>query len=384
MRTMEDQAFLWLLLATTLAFSYVVWPYFGAILWGVIAATLFLPVHRRLTRIMSGHAGLAAITTVILTVLLVILPLILVASSLAVEATALYNSIQSGQVDLGHYLRSIVDAAPNWLKDLLDTFELTNLDAVRNGLSRFLQALVARALVVGQSTFEFFVSLGVMLYLLFFLLRDGSGLTKKIKNAIPLREAQRDALLQRFTIVAQAIIRGSLLIAALQGALGGLIFWVLGIHAPVLWAVLMAFLSLLPAVGSSIVWFPVAIHLLLSGSIWEGLVLILFGVLVISLVDNLLRPFLIGKSTSIPDYVVLISTLGGISVFGLNGFVIGPMLAAMFIAVWGIFIATRDGMEPGIRVAPTGSERVKPDDPGNFQPAPPTLHGHDPDGSRHG
>lgn len=361
MRTMEDQAFLWLLLATTVAFGYIVWPYFGAILWGVIAATLFLPVHRRLTRMMRGHAGLAAITTVILTVLLVILPLILVASSLAVEATALYNGIQSGQMEFGHYLRSIVDAAPNWLKDLLDTFELTNLDAVRDGLSRFLQALVARALVIGQSTFEFFVSLGVMLYLLFFLLRDGSGLTKKIKKAIPLREAQRDALLERFTIVAQAIIRGSLLIAALQGALGGLIFWVLGIHAPVLWAVLMAFLSLLPAVGSSIVWFPVAIHLLLSGSIWEGLVLILFGVLVISLVDNLLRPFLIGKSTSIPDYVVLISTLGGISVFGLNGFVIGPMLAAMFIAVWGIFIATRDGAESGIdglKTAPRGAPPI--------------------------
>ena len=346
MRTMEDQAFLWLLLATTLAFGYIVWPYFGAILWGVIAATLFLPVHRRLTRTLRGRAGLAAVTTVILTVLLVILPLILVASSLVVEATALYNNIQSDQLDLGQYLRTVVEASPDWLRELLDPFDLTNLDAVRNGLSRFLQALVSRALVVGQSTFEFFVSLGVMLYLLFFLLRDGTGLSRKIKRAIPLRAAQRDALLEKFTVVAQAIIRGSLLIAALQGALGGLIFWVLGIHAPILWAVLMAFLSLLPAIGSSIVWFPVAVYLLLSGSIWEGLVLMLFGALVISLVDNLLRPFLIGKSTSIPDYVVLISTLGGISVFGLNGFVIGPMLAAMFIAVWGIFVATRNGVEP--------------------------------------
>ena len=346
MRTMEDQAFLWLLLATTLAFGYIVWPYFGAILWGVIVATLFLPVHRRLTRTLRGRAGLAAVTTVILTVLLVILPLILVASSLVVEATALYNNIQSDQLDLGQYLRTVVEASPDWLRELLDPFDLTNLDAVRNGLSRFLQALVSRALVVGQSTFEFFVSLGVMLYLLFFLLRDGTGLSRKIKRAIPLRAAQRDALLEKFTVVAQAIIRGSLLIAALQGALGGLIFWVLGIHAPILWAVLMAFLSLLPAIGSSIVWFPVAVYLLLSGSIWEGLVLMLFGALVISLVDNLLRPFLIGKSTSIPDYVVLISTLGGISVFGLNGFVIGPMLAAMFIAVWGIFVATRNGVEP--------------------------------------
>ncbi|MFN3547315.1 MAG: AI-2E family transporter [Mesorhizobium sp.] len=362
MRTMEDQAFLWLLLAITVAFGYVVWPYFGAILWGVIAATLFLPVHRRLTGIMRGRSGLAAVTTVVLTVLLVILPLILIASSLAVQATALYTSLQSGRLDIGQFLKNFADAAPDWLMDLLDTFELTNLDAVRNGLSRFLQAVVARALVVGQSTFEFLVSLGVMLYLLFFLLRDGARLTQKLKKAIPLREAQRDALLERFAVVAQAIIRGTLLVAAIQGALGGLIFWALGIHAPVLWAVLMAFLSLLPAVGSSIVWFPVAVHLLLSGSIWQGLVLILFGFLVISLVDNLLRPFLIGKSTSIPDYVVLISTLGGISVFGLNGFVIGPMLAAMFIAVWSIFDATRDGAEPRTGAGPTGIEPAAPVD----------------------
>ncbi len=346
MRTIEDQAFLWLLLATSVAFGLVIWPYYGAVLWGVIVAILFLPVHRRLTKAMRGRTGLAALTTVILTVLLVILPLLLVASSLAVEAAALYTNIQSGRLDLGQYLRTIVEAAPDWLTDLFATFELTNLDAVRNGLSRFLQALVARAVLVGQSTFEFVVSLGVMLYLLFFLLRDGAGLTRRIKMAIPLRELQRDALLERFATVAQAIIRGSLLVAVVQGALGGLIFWALGIHAPVLWAVLMAFLSLLPAVGSSIVWFPVAIYLLLSGSIAEGLVLILFGMLVIGLVDNLLRPFLIGKSTSIPDYIVLISTLGGISVFGLNGFVVGPMIAAMFIAVWDIFVTTRGSLEP--------------------------------------
>ncbi|RST86929.1 AI-2E family transporter [Aquibium carbonis] len=360
MRTIEDQAFLWLLVATSAAFGLIIWPYYGAILWGVIAAILFLPVHRRLTKAMRGRTGLAAITTVILTVLLVILPLMLVASSLAVEAAALYTNIQSGRLDPGQYLRTIVDAAPEWLEDLFATFELTNLDAVRNGLSRFLQALVARALLVGQSTFEFFVSLGVMLYLLYFLLRDGAKLSQKIKKAIPLRELQRDALIERFAIVAQAIIRGTLLVAAVQGALGGLIFWVLGIHAPVLWAVLMAFLSLLPAVGSSIVWFPVAVYLLLSGSIWEGLVLILFGMLVIGLVDNLLRPFLIGKSTSIPDYVVLISTLGGISVFGLNGFVVGPMVAAMFIAVWDIFLATGRDLESEAGQHAAGSALTAP------------------------
>jgi predicted PurR-regulated permease PerM len=130
------------------------------------------------------------------------------------------------------------------------------------------------------------------------------------------------------------MIKGNILVAALQGALGGIIFWLLGIHAPVLWGVVMALLSLLPAVGAALVWLPVAIYFLATGSVWQGVLLIGYGALVISLVDNFLRPFLVGKDTKMPDYLVLISTLGGIAAFGLNGFVIGPVIAAMFIAVW--------------------------------------------------
>jgi predicted PurR-regulated permease PerM len=126
-------------------------------------------------------------------------------------------------------------------------------------------------------------------------------------------------------------------VAALQGALGGLIFWILGIPAPVLWGVVMAFVSLLPAVGAALVWLPVAIYMLGTGAVWQGVVLIAFGALVIGLVDTVLRPFLVGLDTRMPDYVVLISTLGGIAVFGANGLVIGPVIAAMFIATWDIF-----------------------------------------------
>jgi len=126
-----------------------------------------------------------------------------------------------------------------------------------------------------------------------------------------------------------------------QGALGGFAFWFLGIHAPLLWGVLMAFLSLLPAIGAGLVWLPVAMYLLASGAVWQGISLILYGVLVIGLVDNILRPFLVGKDTKLPDYVVLISTLGGIEVFGLNGFVIGPLIAAIFMVTWEIFSASR-------------------------------------------
>ena len=117
-------------------------------------------------------------------------------------------------------------------------------------------------------------------------------------------------------------------------------------HAPVLWGALIAVLSLLPAVGPPAVWAPIAVYLLLTGSTWQGIVLALYGALVVGSVDNILRPILVGKETSMPDYVVLISTLGGIAVVGLNGFVVGPVIAAMFIAVWGIFSTTRSAAGP--------------------------------------
>jgi predicted PurR-regulated permease PerM len=185
------------------------------------------------------------------------------------------------------------------------------------------------------------VNLFAMLYLLFFLFRDENKLSERVKDAIPLRSEQLNALLLKFTIVIRATVKGDLLVALLQGALGGLMFWFLGINASLLWAVLMAFLSLLPAIGSGLVWMPVAIYLIATGAVWQGIVLIVYGAFVIGLVDNFLRPMLVGKDTKMPDYVVFFSTLGGIEAFGLNGFVIGPVIAAMFIAVWDIFSVSR-------------------------------------------
>jgi predicted PurR-regulated permease PerM len=130
--------------------------------------------------------------------------------------------------------------------------------------------------------------------------------------------------------------------------LGGFIFWSLNIPSALLWAVVMGFLSLLPAVGAGIVWAPVALYFLLSGMIWQGVVLSLFGVFVIGLVDNVLRPILVGKDTRMPDYLILISTLGGMAVFGLNGFVIGPMVAALFMSTWGLFASAKKSVRlPG-------------------------------------
>jgi predicted PurR-regulated permease PerM len=153
-------------------------------------------------------------------------------------------------------------------------------------------------------------------------------------------DLQRD-LSAKFTNVIRATMKGNIIVAIVQGALGGLAFWFLGIGGALLWAVLMAFLSLLPAIGTALVWLPVAIYLLATGEIWQGVALIAYGVLIIGLVDNVLRPILVGKDTKMPDYVVLLSTLGGMAVFGFAGFIIGPIIAAMFMALWDTLAARR-------------------------------------------
>jgi len=344
-RRLENQSFLLLLVAITLAFGWVLAPFYGAILWAVVVAVTFAPLYRRLQARMGGRPNLAAAATVLIVIAMVLLPLALIAASLLQEASGLYAKFQSGEYNLAALTQRMFDALPGWATGLLDRFNLTDLGKVRDsvaaGLAKGGPAVAPQALSIGLNTFDFMIGLGIMLYLLFFLLRDGKALAGQIKQALPLRAGQKTALFTRFADVVRATVKGSILVAIVQGALGGLAFWFLGIHAALLWAVLMAFLSLVPAVGAGLVWVPVAIYLLATGAVWQGVSLILYGVLVIGLVDNLLRPFLIGKDTKLPDYLVLISTLGGIQVFGLNGFVIGPLIAAMFMVAWEIFAASR-------------------------------------------
>ncbi len=185
------------------------------------------------------------------------------------------------------------------------------------------------------------VNLFVMLYLLFFLLRDGKALSAQAAQALPLKPRHTQRLLAQFATVVRATVKGNVVVALVQGTLGGLAFWVLGINGPLLWGALMALLSLLPAVGAAMVWGPVAAYLLSTGSLLSALGLTAWGVLVIGLVDNVLRPILVGKETRLPDYLVLIATLGGLAAFGLNGFVIGPVIAAIFLATWEIFVEMR-------------------------------------------
>ena len=341
MRNLEHKAFLALIAAVTLAFAWILWPFFGAVFWAAVMAVVFYPLNERFLKAWHGRSNWAALTTLVVILCIVVLPVLLIAAALAREATDLYARIQSGDLDFIRFFQPVFDALPTWATASLDRFGLTDLGLVRDRLSAALtggiQAVAAQALAVSQSTMDFVVGLGVMVYLLFFLLRDGLALTRRMKEAIPLRPEQQDALFAKFTVVGRATVKGDILVALLQGVAGGAAFWLLGVRASLLWAVLMAFLSLLPAIGAALVWLPVAIYFLVTGSLWQGVFLILYGLLVIGLVDNFLRPMLVGQATKMPDYVVLISTLGGIQTFGLHGFIVGPVVAAMFLVVWDIF-----------------------------------------------
>jgi len=346
---LESRALMFLLVVVSVALGWILLPFYGTILWGAIIALLFSPLYRWLLQRLKQRRTSAALLTLLAVLIIVVLPFALVTASLAREVTVIYERLQSGDLNPALYFRELFAALPSWVGSLLDRVGLSDFDVLQARLSTALtqasQFLATQVLSIGQNTFEFVANLCVTLYLAFFLLRDGDVVMRALHRAIPLPTAHKLELVGKFTTVIRATVKGNLLVAAIQGALGGLAFWVLGVTGALLWAVLMAFLSLLPAIGAGLVWLPVAVYFLVTGAIWQAVALTAYGVLVIGLVDNMLRPLLVGKDTRMPDYVVMITTLGGMAVMGINGFVLGPAIAAMFIAVWHIYITTRGSDE---------------------------------------
>lgn len=361
---LEHKTLLWLVVGFTFAFLWVLWPLAGAVLWAMFLAIVFFPMHQYMRRrVVRRRSNLAAFLTLLSIVLMVILPLSLVSASVVEQASVLYQSIKSGQLQPAQWLQRMMDALPDWAQSILARFGLFDLPAVlqRAGelLTRSSQAITSSLVGIGQVTLDFVVSFFIMLYVLFFLLRDGSSLTASIERAVPLRPEQTHKLLSQFVTVVRATVKGNVVVAVIQGALGALAFWVLDIPGPALWGALMAVLSLLPAVGAALVWGPVAVYQLFTGHLLEGLGLVAWGVLVIGLVDNLLRPMLVGRDTRMPDYLVLVATVGGISLFGLNGFVIGPVIAALFLVCWKLLTDVREEA-PASAVLPAGAKDGEP------------------------
>ena len=340
--TTAQRAFIALLVLISLAFLWLLVPFFGAVFWGIVLAILFQPLQRRLDCCFSKRRNIAALLTLLAAIVIVLLPVAYVTQSLIAEIIDLYQQVQSGGFSAGDWIEQTYVALPDSVRPWLAKLGMSDLEQIKTYVSRAatqaVRLLGGQALNLGQNTFMFLLDLAIMLYLLFFLLRDGVSLAELIRQALPLAPHQKDQFINKLAMVVRATIKGNVAVAVSQGALGGLIFWILDIPSATLWGTVMAVLSLLPAVGAGLVWGPVAIYFAMTGEMVQAVVLGLYGVLVISLVDNVLRPLLVGKDTRMPDYLVLISTLSGLALFGISGFIAGPLIAAMFLAAWDLFM----------------------------------------------
>ncbi len=277
--------------------------------------------------------------TIIVIVILVLIPGFIIFTVIGSESLLVLNKIESGEYNLGQLVNWFNALVPN-LIDRLDSIGLnTNqlieqLNNIGVGATKFIVSLL---MSTGQNLLQFFLSFFIMIYLLFFFLRDGENIIKSCIESFPMDDNQERFLIEKFSTVIKATVKGTILIAIAQGSIGGLILLFLDIEGAILWGAMMALFSILPGIGASIIWLPIALALIFNGALLKGLILIISGIFIIGLIDNLLRPYLVGKETNLPDYLILLSTLGGITIFGLSGFIIGPVVTALFIALWSTF-----------------------------------------------
>lgn len=346
-RALEKGGFLLFLALVTLALLVVVLPFLQPILWAVLAAIMFQPLFCWFLDRLPSRANLAAAATLSVIAIAVVLPAILIGSAVVDEATGLVLAFQEGRINVAQWFEQVQAALPANIRASMENSGWGDLAAVQARAQEFVQAslglIAAEALAIGGSIFGYVLAFGVALYVSYFMLRDGRRIAEAVLGALPFERSIADRLADRFLGIVRATIKGSVVVGLVQGALGAITFWVVGVPSVFLLGVIMAIASFLPAVGPAIVWVPVAIYLLATGAIWQGIVVIVSGVALVGLVDNLLRPMLVGRDTGIPDWLILVTTLGGIAFLGLSGIVVGPLVAGLFLASWSILREQREG-----------------------------------------
>ncbi len=333
---LQHYTFFGLMLLVTAGFLWLVHSFIIPAVWAVVLALLFHPLCNRLTDLLRGQRSTATILTILIALLLVFVPLFGLGTVVVRQSASVYMAVS--QADFYTYVGRV--AALPVVEGTLQVFKITQDDLYVRAAQVVSSAsgwLAGQAVGLGARTMEFIVKIFVMIYLLFFLLRDGKGISERLIGILPLGDAKERFLFKRFATTTRAIIKGSIIVAIVQGTLGAILFWIAGMHNPVLWGVAMALAALVPAVGPGIIWLPTGLILLALGHTQNAVIMLLGGALLIGTIDNILRPMLVGRDTNIPDAVVLLSILGGIGIFGLSGIILGPVIAALFLAVWQLF-----------------------------------------------
>lgn len=324
-----------LVIAVTGLFFYMIRGFSQPILLAAVLATVTYPLYERIVRLLRGRRSLASIVCCLLLLVGVVGPLVGIGEMVAREAVAVYERFQDD-------IKELVAGGQEGVKARLDAlpwFSRFGLDRLDWGriLGQASQSLgTAAAWLLNKTstgTVQLVWTFFITLFTLFYFYIDGPRLVQKIKDAVPLPREHEDRLIQRFVAVTSATVKGTLVIAAIQGTLGGLTLWICGIPSPVLWTVVMIVMSIIPVLGVGLVMYPAAAFALATGHIWQGVTIIIVTTVVIVNIDNLLRPRLVGAEAGMHDLMVFFSTLGGLTMFGFAGFVIGPVIAAFLLAL---------------------------------------------------
>ncbi len=350
---LQQTSFLIILAVVTLLMAVVIYPFAQPLLWAGLAAIMFQPLYRNVLRRLRGRRNPAAGLSLLIIFILVLVPAAWVASMVIQQAFVLVTTLQQQPIDLAALFDTVYTRLPQFAREAVDRSGWADIAMVQTRLQELLTEsagmIASQAVSIGSGALSFFLSFGVALYVMFFLLRDGERIGRTVLCAVPVERSIADRLAQRFLGIVRATIKGTGVVALVQGALGTVTLMIAGVPSALLFGVIMAIFALVPVIGSGAVWVPAGLYLLIAGETWQGLFVLLTGFFVISSADNVLRPILVGRDTGIPDWIILITTLGGISFVGFSGIVLGPLVAGLFLASWSILREQREQDEETVR-----------------------------------
>ena len=358
--TVSKTVLLGLVAAISAVFFSMIRPFIMAVLLAGIFTSLAKPLYDRMLILTRGRPAFASLLTLVVIVLVVIVPLGSLVGIVTAQAIRVANSVAPWvEQRLQH-----PDEAVLWLQQQafyakIAPYQddiLQKAGEIVGSVSRFLINSLSTAT---SGTVQFFFMLAIMLYAMFFFLIDGEKLLDRILWYLPLEDKDERRLLDKFRSVTRATLKGTAVIGILQGGLAGLALWVIGVPSALFWSVIMMVLSIIPGIGTGLVWLPAAVILAAGGAWAKGIGLALFCGLIVGSIDNFLRPRLVGQDTQMPDLLILLATLGGISLFGLLGFIVGPIVAALFVTVWEIYGVVFRDLLPAGRGAPEGAGPVR-------------------------
>ncbi|MCK5589016.1 MAG: AI-2E family transporter [Candidatus Pacebacteria bacterium] len=333
----KDTFFFGILFSISILFFWLIGNFMMPIFWAIVFGIVFYPFYNLIFNKLKEKSTIASLLTIFIILLVILIPVYLVFGLAAKEIITVYKGFTSNNGDINQYFNSI--PYQNEIEIFL-TDKGFNIDEVKetifSGIQNIASSLSEQAISFGKYTFNTVISFFIMLYLLFFIFKDGKKILKRISEILPIGNNREERIFRKFTEIVRAIFKGTLIIALMQGVLGGILFYVTGVNTVLLWTMAMIILATIPAVGPTIILFPAGIIFLLTGGIWQGILLII-GALIISILDNILRPLLVGNATHMHDILITISMFGGLSLFGITGFIIGPVIAGMFLTVWLMF-----------------------------------------------